>query len=108
MAEFVIEFSPVIKYFGEDNFPRLVLERIHYRIKDFDKAQRTELYNLIVDSCEFAPKVPRVIELANIVRARHREGPREVIPDTSERTPEVAQQAIAQIRSIFSKSPGGA
>jgi hypothetical protein len=108
-TDFLRLFAPVLQVYGEHHFPDIVLERIHFKIKDLPPDQVKELLNLILDTCEYAPKIPKIIELANIVRARHREGVREITsPDNDTRTDEVAQKALEQIRHIFSKSKTGA
>jgi hypothetical protein len=104
-VEFVKAFHPVIQYFGTEHFPKIALERIHFKCRDLSPEQISELFNMIMDTCEYAPKVPKIIELANIIRARHREGIRGAEPERDEaRTDEVAQNALAQIRLIFSKT----
>lgn len=102
--DFIREFAPIIKVYGADHFPTMVIERIHYKTKDLTHDQIKELFGLILDHCEFAPKVPKVIELANIVRARHREGVPGGFPtEDGPRTPEVAREALATITNILSK-----
>lgn len=103
--DFLKEFKPIIDVFGGQHFQAPILERIHFKIRDMPLAQRQDLYSLILDSCEYAPKVPRVVELANIIRARHREGIGATTPDTDPRTPEVAKQALATITDILSRKP---
>lgn len=103
---FIKEFSPIIHVYGAEHFPAVVLERMHFKIKDLEREQVIELRNELLDHCKFAPKVPDVVEFANLVRARHREGVNKITSDEGPRTPEIGKQAIAQIRNIFSKSKG--
>lgn len=109
-ADFLKEFTPLIKYFGADHFPKIVLERMHFKTRDLTREQFAELMNLLMDQCDFAPKVPKVVELANLIRAKHRELPKEHLPEHAPMTSEVGKQAIAQIRNIFGnvKGSGGA
>lgn len=104
LQEFTKEFAPVIQVFGADAYPKLVIERMHYRTRDMTHDQIRELVCTIIDTCKFAPKVPDVVELSNIIRARHRQGIREEqLQDDVPRTPEVAEAALATITEIFSR-----
>lgn len=106
-GEFLHEFDDVIQAFGQEAFPRPVIERMFYKTQDLSQPQLRELCIEIIDNCKFAPKVPDVIERANIIRARHREGIRGDI-STSEGpiTPEVGRKYLAQIHDILSKTKG--
>lgn len=103
-VEFVRSMAPLIKYYGETHFPKIVLERIYTKTKTLDQEQFAELLGLILDQCQFAPRVPQIIDYANQIRARHREGPREFVGDEAPRNEEVAKRAIQQIRSIFNRT----
>ncbi len=81
LAQFITGFDPVIRTFGANKFPMTVLERMHLKIGDFTPSLLHELCNLIIDSCEHAPKTSKFLEFSNIVRARHREGVREADPE---------------------------
>lgn len=108
-GEFINEFDDVVQAFGQDAFQKPVLERMFYKTQDLSQRQLKELCVDILDNCRFAPKIPDVIERANIVRARHREGIRGFDPMTDEgpRTPEVAREALATITNILRKKKEG-
>jgi hypothetical protein len=74
LAQFITQFDSVLEAFGRNKFPMIVLERIHTKVGDLSPPQITELCNLLIDSCEHAPKTSKVCEFANIIRARYRNG----------------------------------
>ena len=101
--EFIREFEPIMKVFGVETYPTMVLDLIHKKIKDLDRRQLKELIELVLMNCKFAPKVPDVLEYANIVRAKHRNGVRQTFPtDEGPRTEEVGRKALATLHEIFS------
>lgn len=102
-SDFVREFASVVQFFGEEHFPKIVLERIHYKTKDLPRTQFLELRNLILDQCEFAPKVPKIVELSNIVRARNKpNGIPEAEDLRSGLTEHERRQKMDEIRNILS------
>lgn len=106
-GEFIHEFDDVIQAFGAEAFPRPVLDRMFYKTQDLSQSQLKELCVDLIDTCKFAPKVPDVIERANIVRARHREGIRgDTYVSEGPSTPEVGKKYLAQIHDILSKTKG--
>lgn len=103
-GEFLTEFDDVIQVYGKEHFPQPLLDRTHYKIQDLTTSQLKELCCELIDRCKFAPKVPDILEFANIVRARHREGERQSYPaDDGPRTHAVGKEALATITSILSK-----
>jgi hypothetical protein len=102
-SAFIVEFTPLIQYFGEQHFPRVVLEVMHSKTKDLSREQYRELVRLLIEKSEFAPKTPKVVELASVVRNRHREGFEQIPTDDGPVTPEVAKQALATITDILTK-----
>lgn len=102
-SDFVREFAAVVQFFGEEHFPKVVLERIHHKTKDLSRSQFLELRNLIFDQCEFAPKVPKIIELSNIIRARNKPSGIPEVPDLRDGlTDGERRQKMDQIRNILS------
>lgn len=107
--QFIREFAPIMQVYGKESYPSVVLELMHSKCKDLDGAQCREMIKLVLETCRFSPKVPDVIECANIVRARHREGIRgDFQTDDGPRTPEVGNQYLAQLHDILSKKKGPA
>lgn len=103
-AQFIREFAPILQVFGKDPYPTVVLELMHSKVKDLDGNQCRALIKLILEMSTYAPKVPDVIECANIIRARHREGIRgDGASEPGPRTPEVGRQALATITNILAK-----
>lgn len=102
--DFIKEFAPIMEVYGANHFPKMILERIHGKVRDLNRGQRSELYGLILDSCEFAPRVPKVIELANIVRARHRGYVAPAQADTPD--PRGDPQAAERVRGLLKKAFG--
>jgi FMN phosphatase YigB (HAD superfamily) len=101
---FVFEFAPLIQIYGEQNYPPVVLERMHLKLRDLPLSQLRETRNLLLDTAKFAPKIPDVADAANIVRARHREGVRGgAVTDDGPRTDEVARRSLATITNILSR-----
>ena len=104
-AAFIREFAPIMQVYGADHYPQVVLELMHAKTKDLDGIQCRELIRLVLETCRFAPKVPDVIECANIVRARHREGIRSAeTTDDGPRTPEVAKANLAILKNLLDKT----
>lgn len=102
-ADFIQELGPMMNYYGVQHFPMPVLERIHYHCRDLNRAQVKELFTMIFDKCEFAPKVPKFIELANVVRSKYREAKEYAPGDGEPKTEEAGRAAVIQIRSLVNK-----
>lgn len=75
VAQFISQFDTVIEAFGgAKKFPMVVLERMHVKCQDLTPIEMKTMCELIIDSCDYAPKTVKVAEFANIARARHRTG----------------------------------
>jgi hypothetical protein len=72
-AQFLTQFDSVLEAFP-NKFPKVVLERINEKVQGLTPGQMRELCNLIIDTCEHAPRVAKVSELANLVKARNHQG----------------------------------
>lgn len=71
LAQFLTQFDPVLQAFpGGQKYPMIMLERIHARVQDFGPHQMKLLCELLIDNCEHAPKVAKVIEWAGVVRSK--------------------------------------
>lgn len=73
-AQFLDQFGSAMEAFGHNKFPQVVLERIHSKVDDLTPPQMKELCNLVIDLCEHTPRTAKIAELANMVRARSRDG----------------------------------
>jgi hypothetical protein len=107
--QFVREFAPIMQMYGADVYPKVALELMHKKTQDLDLEQCREMITLVLETARFAPKVPDIIECANIVRARHREGIRgDGAGEEGPRTPGVGARHLAEIIDILGKKGRGA
>lgn len=75
---FLRRFGPVIEAWNNKKFPAIMLERIDKRTSDLSDREMGEVCDLLLDNCEHAPTVAKVVEFASLVRNRRDRKPEQV------------------------------
>jgi hypothetical protein len=69
---FLKRIQPIIDAWGAKSFPVVVIERMEKRTGDLTESEMSQLCNMLIDNCERAPNVHKIVEYAQVVRGRRR------------------------------------
>ena len=72
MTMAIQRFKDVLEVFGPEKFSQPFLELAHNRTKDLTSDEMRELCNLLIENCERAPSMPKIVGFAALVRAKKR------------------------------------
>lgn len=67
---FCERFKKAIDYWGQDSFTEAYVERADSRTRDLSFDEMNLLCELLIDNCERAPSIVKLVAFASIVRAR--------------------------------------
>ena len=70
MSLFFKNFAPVIEVFGIEKFPAPLISRAENRTKDLSTEEISQLCELLIDNCERAPSIVKIVGFAAMIRAR--------------------------------------
>ncbi len=72
MSRFLANFAPLIEVFGIEKFPAPLIQRAEHRTKDLSTEEMSQLCELLIDNCERAPSIVKIVGYAAMVKARRK------------------------------------
>lgn len=69
---FLDKIKPVIEVFGRERFTKEFISHAQRRTKDLSTEEMAQLCELLIDNCERAPSIVKIVGYAAIIKARRK------------------------------------